>query len=258
MISLRLLRFLLFAGAGAFVGSAFAQGSPDVNMIRQKVNDAAAQLNEFEVSVKSRIERVSDSGERDFYTTSYTMSVRRPNQFRMETEDRDAFFAGLIPDAPGTLLTIGDGRDVWMFAPMLNKYGRVTTSVPQATAFFRNPENWVAGFVGRLGADIREATLVGHEEISVNNEVADCWILAVLDTAAARSSKLWIDKRNYRIVKQRAEGPANEPSRRWTETVVNEFNFDRVNRRLPDEVFVFTPPAGTKNEDFVLNLDSFR
>lgn len=255
MINRRRFQLGVFIRVGLFlVSRASGQAPADADAIAKKVAEAHAHLQEFEVAVTGKVQRVSDSGETKSYSSNYKMAVRRPNRIRHETDGPDPLKSGVIQESSlSSILMIGNEGGVWMFAPALNRYGRLRTNPPEAIAIFGRAEQWVAGFVDRLGV-ISSATLVGEEKLAREEGFLDCWILDAFDGALQKPVKVWVDKTTYLIVKEQVNSCLKDPSNWWSETTTNEFVFSRVNVHIPDDVFTFTPPAGAKNEDFVLEL----
>ena len=241
------------------VSQATGQDSPDVNAIVRNVVETHAHLEEFEVAVRQKIQSVGQSGETNSYSSNYKMAIRRPNQFRYETGGPNSLLGGLVSEASsGSLLLIGNENDVVMFAPALNRYGHLTAKAPETTAFYGSGEHWVTRFVDLLGGKILRATLAGEEKLEREGGLMDCWILDAFDGGLGFPVKVWIDKITYLIAKEQMESRFYRPNSPAEETGVSEFTYSQINVHIPDDVFVFTPPADAKNEDFVLKLDGSR
>jgi outer membrane lipoprotein-sorting protein len=214
-------------------------------------------LSQFEVTVKSSVQRVRESGELNLYSGGYKLAVHWPNRFRRETEGPEPLISGIFAEAlSGPLLMVGNESSIWIFTPALNRYGKLTARGPGGSEF-EKAENWVGTFVDRLGASIGSATPAGEEKLRREADIEDCWILDAFDLAVGGPVRLWVDKSSYFIVKERINSRLRDSNGPLDETVVDEFTFSRINSPIPDEVFILTPPVGAKREDFVPRLDAF-
>jgi outer membrane lipoprotein-sorting protein len=178
-----------------------------------------------------------------------TVSVRRPDRMRIESEDQSA-----------GLTVVSDGELTWIYLEPQNAYiKRVASSSPEAMVGQPNALRSLPD----LGKSIQSVRLTGQETLDIDGAAYPCWTVetrfGVVDLPSfAAGGKLqdavqisWIDKQRHLILKNtfraRIVSPAlSEPVRM---SVATHTAMLKVNPELPDSLFSFTPPEDAKEKD---------
>lgn len=172
-----------------------------------------------------------------------------------------------------TFLMISDGQSTWIYMPQLNKYSKLplnqgaldgNTSVPGGMPAF----GAVSDFA-KIAEDIKEARIVRSETLQVDGVAVDCYVVEVVHqqpqpaagaaTAAngaatkaeALSQTLWVDKSRLLVLRVSSDVKvtlAGESVPTKTKSTIT-FNKLRLDDAVPDDAFVFTPPAGASELD---------
>ena len=153
---------------------------------------------------------------------------------------------------------ISDGKNVYTYIPVLNKYTVQNTPenfanflkdyvvnidfIPILTLFCDDP-------YAELMENVEEIKVIGEESLSGIKTVH----LLFIQTDG--NIDLWVDNENYLIQKVRldisqmmkAQGELSSDEMTMVGEVVSE-NI-RLDKRIPKEVFVFTPPKGAEKEE---------
>lgn len=184
---------------------------------------------------------------------SYSTLIKavNPGKQRMEAT---------IP-ALGTMLTISNGKQTWMYMPSTNQYTRTAATEADAQDVLR-------GGMDSAMPDSKEmvagAKIRGSETIEADGVQHECWVLeSHMDKLAIPEQKSemqdvtyswWIDKQNgvqwktsfSAKITTNAAMPAMTTSMTMT-TRALKFDED-----LPDSLFEFTPPEGAKETEELL------
>jgi outer membrane lipoprotein-sorting protein len=237
-----------------FIPVAVAQAKPDAKAILKSVSDT--NLKQYEFTVRMTLEQVSKAGEKQIDTKTFKLAVQRPDRIRMELENDDTLFGEPVSTGgpAGPMLLVGDGKSVWVYAPELKKYGKVTSRVNQeAEALVTNPSNWVTMVERGLFAPVQSGLAnadpvkpVGEERIVLDGKEIDCYVI----DASPEVLTMWVDKRNYLV--------AREVIREVDGLTTTDFLLGRVNMPLPADLFLFTPRPDAKEEDMALTRNPFQ
>jgi TonB family protein len=156
-------------------------------------------------------------------------------------------------------IMVSNGKDMWMFVPILNQYLHVSGDSADAAA--------LAGVGGGLpGVSLTDLARAGgnegmavkvlrSERITVDSTAHDCWVvesrseqLGVPGTMELRNvvSTSWLDQSTGLLLRRTMTGTMAEGALPVTGDVKMESNRRgfAFNEPVSDSLFVFTPPAG--------------
>ncbi len=132
---------------------------------------------------------------------------------------------------------VSDGTNFWMSMPAMKKYMKLPKDgdldVSELTTMFG------------VGAEAADAKLLRSEAIEIDGERHDCWVVEAHGTDA--TSTYWIDKaRGFQLQVERSTKVPGAATKVMSKTVAHSI---QVSPTLPDELFVFTPPADATETD---------
>lgn len=145
---------------------------------------------------------------------------RRPDRFLMRFTD------------PAGDVIVADGRHFWMYQPSADRTQVLRSAMGQGGMQVDLQQEFLSNPTQRY-----VATLVGTE--TVDDRPADVLTLVPRGRSQYRLIRIWVD-RNDSLVRRFEMTEENETVRRL------EFRNMRRNVDLPDSLFQFTPPAGTR------------
>jgi outer membrane lipoprotein-sorting protein len=248
--------FLVGVSALAFTHVAVAQARPDSKTVLQKVTAAYGALKQYEFTLKTTLEQVTTSGEKQTDIKTYKLAVERQDRIRMELENADMLFGEPVNAGrtAGPMLLVGDRKGVWVYAPALKRYGRLTSKISaEAAALVSNPSNWITRIEQTLLASVQSALTqtddakpIGQEQISLDGKSIDCYVIE----ANSGVSKVWVDKRNYLVVREVDLGAGV--------LTIMDFLVGRINVPFPDDFFLLKPGPDAKEEDLDLTRNPFQ
>lgn len=174
-----------------------------------------------------------------------SVSVRRPDKIRVESSSK-----------AGAITIVGDGEHTWIYLSTVKKYiKRAALQSPEASVISAGalPAN-----LPDLNQYIQSTKLRGEESIDVGGVKTPCWVVetiydqiplpeqGVLIHDAAQTT--WITKDHRLNLRSTFAAKINlagvdEPVALTQSTRTTRV---RLNVALPDSLFVFTPPAGSK------------
>lgn len=152
----------------------------------------------------------------------------------------------------GSLVTISDGKQTWMYMPLTNSYTHTDDSGSAA-----DMASIGMGAMPDTAEMTKNAKVTGSEVLDVDGEQHECWVIESrtdkLGTAQPGGTMTdvvytsWIDKQSGMQLKMKFTGKAAASAAPAMETgmtmVIHAIKFDE---ELPESLFVFTPPAGAK------------
>ncbi len=188
---------------------------------------------------------------------SVTLNINAQGKMRMESK-------GDVP-----MVTVADGQTLWVYMPLFNRYMKIPLG--QAGAYgqpgFAIPRDFLSRF-SKLAENVKQATVVGSETLRANGAEVSCWIVSVeyeppaSDESTAPggaagppkrsgTTKLWVEKTRYLVYRQSSDAKSTRPGTSAASELKNALTFTSltVNEPIPDETFVFKPPAGATEMD---------
>lgn len=224
----------------AIVPAAFGQ-PPDGNEILRKVGEkyAAAKRYELAVSIVVKSTRDSDGSLVRQQTVRMHMALEDPNKVLFEG-------VGLGEDGSSVY---SDGKKAWVYSPTKNEYMAVK---PAAEAEPVDPRSLkdddMIPYALQMASSAMQQLLPSEDAKSkiVREEKigdADCWVIEMHDeTTPPEGALLWIDKRRMVILRgQQALKTAG-----LTQTTTADYTTAKVDEPLPEDLFTFKPPQGSK------------
>lgn len=186
-----------------------------------------------------------------------TLSINAQGKMRMESK-------GDVP-----MVTVADGQTLWVYMPLFNRYMKIPLG--QAGAYgragFTVPRDYLNQF-SKVAENVKQATVVGSETLRANGAEVSCWIVSVeyeppaSDENAAPggaagppkrsgTTKLWVEKTHYLVYRQSSDVKVERPGTSAASELKNTLTFTSlaVDEPIPDETFVFKPPAGATEMD---------
>ncbi len=222
---------------------AFAQSLPDASTLLSRQGEELQRHRSYQFTQDTAM----SMGMPGMPAISYSSvtQVVNPGKMRM-----DAKIPGL-----GTMVTVSDGQQTWMYMPTFNQYTHTVDSGDGLSAAS------MAGMAAATMPDSKEmeanAKVTGSEVLEVDGEQHDCWViesrvdkLNVPQQAANVQDVVyttWIDKRlgiQWKMSFSSKAAVAGMAAMQTSMTMTTHgLKFDED---LPDSLFVFTPPEGAK------------
>ena len=206
---------------------ALAQTPLSVGDILKKVQNAYESLTQwdFEATITSTLEPGGQS------TRPVRAAGKGASLRRLEMGDPNS----------GRILIFADGKNVWTYQKQSNQYSRKTqVREPDETFSYFDVFLMMYRF---LAADEGDATLLREESIEIGNTKADCYVIQFkTPRSPGFASTWWVDRRRFLVLRDDQEGgPAPFVASRtiWIRTQVDG---------VPDDLFVFTPPPGAREQ----------
>jgi outer membrane lipoprotein-sorting protein len=142
----------------------------------------------------------------------------------------------------GKTLIVADGKNVWAYETQANRYTR-KAQVQEPAGMLSYFDALLLAY--RFGpADESDARLLREESIEIGNTKADCYVIQFQSVRRPPSiSTWWIDKRRFLVLRDDQAGGPN-PSFVGSSTIWIRTQIDGV----PDDLFIFTPPPGAKEQ----------
>lgn len=210
--------------------------TPDAKTIVDRATAAFAALKQYQLTVFL-------SGQ-----TAMKLTVERPDKFRTEMDNAANLLGSQSQDGPaGKILIVGSGKTVSMYAPELNRWGRVTSKASQEAAdWISNPATWVTewekGIVGNALLGLtgnKPAKPVNEETIQIGGQNRACYVLDYPD------GRIWIDNDNYLVSRVAGGGESLQ------------LLFEHIDTPFTDGTFSFTPPPGTVEQEMNIVRNPF-
>ncbi len=174
----------------------------------EMIDDATA---EFEQNVKFGYSNIEQ-------TFSGTMTMKKPNRYRIESEHQ-------------TIVT--DGKTVWAYSVannqvIIDKYKENQNSVTPEQFMLNLPANYYTSLLGK--------------EKNNSGELIILKLIPKDDRSFVKSVKIWVEERNW-MVRKIDIVDVNETETAYTVKDI------KLNTNVKDKVFVFVPPAGAEIVD---------
>jgi thiol-disulfide isomerase/thioredoxin len=226
-----------------------AQPQPDPRELLLHSADAIKKYSSYQIHSLSIIETRGGTNTR--MQMPATISVRRPDRMRIESETADA-----------ATTVVSDGAHTYIYLEQQNKYiRRAATTSPESAL----GESGVLNSLPDISSSMKSVEITAEKTMEIDDQQYECWVVeARYDTIKVPGQNLtildavqtsWISKTlgltlqnglNARLL----IGTLPEPvvMTQATTTVGISLNAD-----LPDSLFVFTPPPGaTQTADWTL------
>jgi thiol-disulfide isomerase/thioredoxin len=181
-----------------------------------------------------------------------SISVRRPDRMRIESRSQ-----------AGTVDIVSDGEHTWYYISATKKYiKRAATASPEEAV---SESGMLPKNLPDVTKSLKSVKLIGEDTLPVGGEEMPCWkVETTFDpidlpeqeiTIAEGKQISWIRKSDGLSLQNTFSANMHMPG--IPETVImtqsTRTTAVRLNIDLPDKLFVFTPPAGTKEtEDWTL------
>jgi outer membrane lipoprotein-sorting protein len=181
-------------------------------------------------------------------TMPSSIAVRKPGKLRIESTSE-----------AGSITIVGDGEHTWFYLSTVKKFvKRDAIESPEAAIINAGvlPKN-----LPDLNQSIKSIKITGEEAIMIAGAKIPCWVIdtvydkitlpeqEVLIHDAAQTT--WVSKDHRLTLQSTFSAKINlpgvaEPVEMMQSTRTTKMILDA---KLPDSLFVFTPPAGTKETD---------
>ncbi len=166
------------------------------------------------------------------------------------------------------MVLVSNSQDSWLYLAQLRQYSR--TNPGDIKRFLeQGPSDEPATFsalynsfvtqYANLTELVKQARILREESLDLGGSAKPCYVVEInnRETEEGRSERnyprtLWIEKDRYLVLKEisgsRSESPEFEGMLETRQTLV--LSLAKINEQLPQDLFVFQPPAGTHEIQF--------
>jgi outer membrane lipoprotein-sorting protein len=180
-----------------------------------------------------------------------SISVKRPGKMRVESRG--------IGGNGGSVTIVSDGEHTWFYVSAAKKYvKRDAVEAPEAAVINNGglPAN-----LPDLNQSIKSMKLKGEDVIDIGGVKTSCWVIETMfdritvpdENVSVRDAVqlTWVSKDKHLTLRSTFGATVNlpgvaEPVQMTQSTHTTKVRLDVT---LPDSLFVFTPPPGTKETD---------
>lgn len=222
-----------------------AQDQKEARDLLKKVSDAYRSLSSYHfeclIVTESRSEGAglkSDSRAEQVIV----LAAARPNKKRAEVRSS---YSGLV--------TVADGATKWVYLPAYNQYSKqATEKLPQQFSYMAMQAARLISMHSGLERVALEARILREEPINVGGAVIACIVVECKYPMSGSYTEppiyhLWIDKTRGLVLREIRQFKASAMNGSTTTTKVTyTYNLVKANEPLPESLFVFSPPAGSK------------
>jgi len=226
-----------------------AAQQPDPRELLLHSADAIKKYSSYQIHSLSIIETRGGTNTR--MQMPATISVRRPDRMRIESETADA-----------ATTVVSDGAHTYIYLEQQNKYiRRAATTSPESAL----GESGVLNNLPDISSSIKSVEITAEKTMEIDDREYECWVVETLyDTIKVPGQQLtileavqtsWISKTLGLTLQNGLKarlliGTLPEPVVMTQATTTVGLSLDAD---LPDSLFVFTPPAGaTQTADWTL------
>ncbi|MCU1339443.1 MAG: outer rane lipoprotein carrier protein LolA [Bryobacterales bacterium] len=217
-----------------------AQAPPSAADIVHSVRETYANITQIEFSMTLTRRSFIESRITSEVTMGTRIAARFPDRLRWETDDNFAKASGADF---GPTLTILDGKNTWVYLSKPNQYTVETGSDPD---FLKRIDEFLPISAVKLKD---EAKFLREETINANGRQVDCYVVEIPEDVGnglyPQQWTWWVDKARHIVL--RADRKRIAP--RGSDEATLVYQNITINEPIPDDVFVFTPPAGAQNSD---------
>jgi thiol-disulfide isomerase/thioredoxin len=183
------------------------------------------------------------------------------------------FKAAVLPDKvrvesglpKNRVISVSDGKDSWLYFARLQQYSRSTPAemrqiiergpVSEAGSISALATKFVDDY-GNLAEEVSGVQLLRTEILQNDGRASECYVVEFTDPVPPASLRitevlprtLWVEKKDFLVLKDisgsRSESPEDGVESESHQTLV--LKRARINEPLPDELFSFVPPEGSK------------
>ena len=224
---------------------AFGQDAPDPKVLLKETREVLLHHKSYQLDQRAVVDVQGNVPTR--IEMLVKIAVSNPGKLRIESSGQ-----------MGSSLIVSDGENTWMYLGSLKQY----TKTPAAST----PESLVKSLVPGMNSVMDQlnakdpylsAKITAEEAVEVEGQKIDCYVIeARLDKIALPGAvdmtggvqKVWIDKVSKLTLKQTLTasmegGPLKVPAQMNQAVTVTS---QRLEAPVPDSVFAFTPPEGSK------------
>lgn len=201
-----------------------AQTQPNVAEILQKISDTYKNVSQYEFVIDVTAHDPRTQKDLPGHTR---FAFRSPNKYRMEMEG-------------GSVLTVHDGSNLWMYMRDSNQYGVISADKLTADApgdlGDASPEAMDHFIMWRYrgAADFAgNAKFLREETIEFSGARVDCYVVALFPNGKTAYT-WWVAKSRYVILREDDAGNSAV------------FKTIKLNEPLADDLFQFVPPPGAR------------
>jgi len=228
-----MLRAGRFGFCALLLRAALAQIQPDVAEILKRVSATYKAASQYEFVADATLHDPRMGTIRSHMLIAF----RAPDKYRMEG-GLPGIRLGNSDFSEGVV--VHDGSVVWFYFPKANKYGSIPAEAltvnARGDAGDLRPE--MVDYLMRLRYTEAQLTTgskyVREEAVEFGGAQAACYVVMVSPDRRGSPYTLWVDKKNYHILREDREGSS----------VV--FTIVKLDEPLSDELFQFKPPRGAR------------
>jgi len=171
------------------------------------------------------------------------------------------------------IIVISDGQTLWMYMPMLNKYSKLPLngSASGAGASIAGGPSGIGGLpdFAKIAEGIKEARILRSEALQLDGVATDCYVILIVHrpshaAASAQgpanaappkvepiSETVWVDKSRLLVTRVTSHANVTVPGENTPTHTESTITFTKLtlDDPVPDDAFVFTPPAGATEMD---------
>lgn len=208
----------------------FAQTYPDAAVLLAGREAALERYRSYEFTADSTMFQ---------FPMTVTLQALNPGKKRMEVKT-----AGMV-----STLVISDGQSSWMYMPLTKEYSKASASDPELQGMMSGTSFGLPYDTPPTGS----AKVLRSESIEVDGQQRDCWVIESRQDKAERLTDIvfdaWIEKATGIQLKTSfsAKTPATGAAPAQETRSVTTIRSLKFNADLPDSLFTFTPPEGSKD-----------
>ena len=213
--------------------------------ILKRVSETYSNLSTYYFDISFMTEIASPSMNQSM-NVPVVLAAEKPDKMRLETKSE-------LMD----MLIISDGTNKWMSMPMMKEYFRVPADekLPGKNHTLETATEGVDELLD-LAKKVKETKILREEFVPYGNSSVECYVLSAEFQSTPGSDKLtglgdeagpvtfWIDKNQYSVMK--VVIPMSMKGQMMGMKITLSFNTIKLNSPLSNNLFVFTPPPGSK------------
>ena len=227
-----------------------AQEPPDARALLQRAGEAYRALVSYHMESEMEVRQATGGGPEQTLRLPLVMAGDRSGRVRMEIRD------------PGMgALIVSDGRQLHTYMAQLQQHmSKPAPAVSDSAGMPPPPPGSPLGRYFTLPQGVRSAAVVGEEAVEVGGRDFDCRVVRcdltpaqalAADSAASAISTLWLDRASALVLRDSTVFTVHHPATGTAQVTTRLLRLTRlgVDGPLPDSLFVFAPPAGSKLVD---------
>ena len=223
--------------------------APSVQELLQRISRLYSDVHSYWIKGETIWSTVSEEGNAQPFI-----------QYPVETAGRRSDRIRLVADNPFLgMIQIYDGAKYWLYMARSRRYVCVEAMpLPDMKAFrdqgdFSRPMPWNAGIAPYIHPDTSRAVLAGLDTLQLGGKAVPCYRITWQDqpdTAQAGEDPVdhtwWVDLQTNQVHKTASTARLDNGMLTRFEEIET---FQSLNTPLPDSLFVFTPPPGSRPVD---------